>query len=294
MNTKTIIRNIGFVSISIFLAVFLFYGASVNSNDRNENAKVYETVTPVSKVSLSDEKTSLEELSKQTYETIMDDISDEQIEEFLDNSKTEIQEELDNIEKEYEVGEPLKEEDAQFIVLLANVQSLSENGSFETKSANAEFDVTEPFVLSREPIPAEKVATYTETRNTGNNVKVFPTKYGIQMEFDWYIKITEALSGTSSYRSKLEALALKGHSKIQSLTLTTYHSCYGVVGTKGVLKIYSGSHTSGKIKNSTAKSDLTSKYFTLLPILTNTYAELKVQAKDGTFNCTSPSYTWTW
>jgi len=202
-------------------------------------------------------------------------ISQEETDNYLSMTNEQITNRFIAINKKYDIGEPFSKKDATFILLYGmygNPEDSNTVSATETDNATA-------------------AITSTETDNTGW-LGVEKTKYGAQVFLQAKGTVTVAVGGgTNTFRGQASASVLSGSA--QKIRLTTYHEAYGLVGTSGVGKVYSGSVTTG-YKTSGWNMDMSKSYTSVLCIYTTIYTSADVQTASGTFNLSTDVIKMTW
>lgn len=210
----------------------------------------------------ADIETNIDNTTKEAFSKIEQRITSSE-KAFLEQmTEEEITERNIEINNNYEIGQKLSDEDAKFIVYQAS--------------------------------QAEAEATSNRTRTTGKaGAQLGPKKYGTRviLEYQSWVHVPY-LFGECWYRTKASTMAEIGSKKINSITIKTYHTAYGPAGSGGVVKVYSGSLSSGAHKPG-YKMDLTKKYsgFT---VNTTIYTTAYVETTEGKYNFSTPTNSWNW
>lgn len=171
--------------------------------------------------------------------------SEEKYKEELSNlTQEEIHENFQRIDEEYDIGEEFSLKDQTFIKMYAKP------------------------VDSKVSVLKSKKISGSKTQN-GVTVKVSGT-----IKDDIQNVINQSFGA-----SNLKTSTTKGASKVSSVKTTVHHNAYGLVGSGGIGKVYSGTlSTSGK--NSTLNG---TKRYTAVVAYASTWATATVKHSGGTF-----------
>ncbi|MFD4704638.1 hypothetical protein ACFWM3_07200 [Gottfriedia sp. NPDC058432] len=163
---------------------------------------------------------------------------------FLNLTEEQKIERFSKIDKEYDIGEPFDLEDQVFIEMFAEkqgVQKITPYASF----------------------PASKSKTVN-----GVTVKV---SGNVSQDINNFIN--------QSFGANVKTQTTAGATKVNSIKTVVYHNAYGIVGSKGVGKVYDGTlSTSGK--NTTLNA---TKKYTAVVVYASTWCEVTVNHAAGTF-----------
>lgn len=175
------------------------------------------------------------------------ELEKEKYKEELSNLTTEeINENFKRIDEEYEIGEEFSLKDQKFIEMYA------------VKPKN-ESEIT-PF--------AQKKINKSRTVD------------GITVKINGYIKDDiQNLINQSFGASNLKTSTTKGASKVTSVKTTVHHNAYGLVGSGGIGKVYTGT-ISKSGKNTTLNA---TKKYTGIVAYASTWASVTVNYKGGKF-----------
>lgn len=176
----------------------------------------------------------------------MEQIKKEEYQEELSNlNDTEVAENFKRIDEEYEIGEEFSLKDQTFVEMYAKAVDQNSVELFKSSKFNR-----------------------SKTVN-GITVKVSGTIYD-----DIQNVINQSFGATN-----LKTSTTAGASKVKSVKTTVHHNAYGLVGSGGVGKVYSGS-ISKSGKNNTIDSR---KRYTAVVAYASTWATVSVNYNGGTF-----------
>lgn len=151
------------------------------------------------------------------------------------------------------------------------------------KRIDRDYDIGEVFSLKdqtfvqmyAEPVVSSPITAFASKKVSGSR-----TVSGMTVKINGTLKhdINNILN-QSFGASNLKTRTTKGYSKIRSIKTTVRHTAYGLIGSGGIGKVYSGSlSTSGK--NSTLNG---TKRYTAVVAYANTEASAVVNYSGGTF-----------
>lgn len=166
-------------------------------------------------------------------------------EELTDLTEEEVNERFSEIDKNYDLGEEFSKKDQAFIEMYAKPVNSSGIELFKSKKVSSSRTVN------------------------GITVKVNGT---INANVNGIINQS---FGASNLKTRTTA----GSSKVNSVKTKVHHNAYGLVGSNGVGKVYTGS-ISASGKNNTINS---TKKYTANVVYASTWVEATVKYKGGTF-----------
>ncbi|UTR16878.1 hypothetical protein MM221_10395 [Salipaludibacillus sp. LMS25] len=159
-------------------------------------------------------------------------------------SAEEIRANFERIDEEYEIGEAFSVKDQTFIEMYASPVN---KGEFTT--------------LASKKISASK------------------TVNGIKVTVNGTIKDDIQNLVNQSFSGDLKTRTTKGASKVSSVKTTVHHTAYGLVGSGGIGKVYSGTiSASGKNNNLNSK-----KRYSAIVAYASTWCTVTVEHSGGTF-----------
>lgn len=275
----------GIGAVTAIVALICVMGIASNFIEKQEpsNAKYEESNLVLETDSIGEDDyeiiaTNASELSEEeqieVVEEMVDEIPEEQIEEFEDMSISELKDDLDDLESEYEVGEPFSEEDQNKLLY-----------AYETYGPEVLAEVNNDEAIS--------VGWTWKSYNIGNTT----TKCGVKIGYSGKLKTYSPAEG-GTYCTDVDVTVYSGKNNLKSAKWKTRHTAYGLLGVDVGYKtastslgiVYDGSVSSSKYAKSFSFNK-TKQYSGLWAIYLKTWGVLDVKTKNGEFNMQTTTKT---
>lgn len=220
------------------------------------------TVTSYAAVPSSQEQLSEYIKQEKVIQSLEKKITQSEIDKYLSMTSEEITDRLIKINTTYDIGESFSTEDTNFIILYGNDGDL--NSNLNSKATTRGWSTT-----------CDTGWQYTEKE-----------KYGTQIVLKSKGTVTVAtVAGTNTFRGQATAYVYKGSA--DKIRLTTYHEGYGLLGSGGIGRVYSGNVSTG-YRTSGWNMDMNKSYTGIICAYTSIYTAADVKTPSGTFTVSSP------
>jgi len=207
---------------------------------------------------------------EEVIEKMIEDIPEKQIEELEDMSISELKDDLNNLDEQYEVGEPFSEEDQNKLLYAYATYG---PGAMAQENDN-------------EIVPVGWVWRSYDIGNT-------KTKYGVKIGYSGTLKTYSPAEG-GTYATDVDVKVYSGKSNLVSAKWKTRHTAYGVLGTSGQSVnlgiVYDGSVSSSKYAKSFG-FEKKKTYSGIWAVYLKTWGILDVKTDTGEFNMQTTTKT---
>lgn len=194
-------------------ALLLFSPMTINANPSSENSEENNMKTE-NQVDLLSEKESKDYVERKLKEGI-------KFEQNLNLSESEIDERFKEISEKYKVNELLSDEDSEFVTFYSTVNAT------DLDSEDTSSDVTPRYA------PINKATPFNFSR----------TKYGLNTRFKGSFNL-KRLGAVNNFSYSIDSSATCNNSHLGSIKTKLSCEVYGLLGSGGLIKAYSGSISS--------------------------------------------------